>query len=362
MTYQTQSAGFSPKVFTVHEETDSRDGYLSVETLSGELIYEIAFDLFVEERFRKALADNFAQYSFLHPRDLLLELGRPKGSLPLETNGKFTLDEAIFADKLVAYGVPLHIAVRTAFYSVPYASAREAALSHYMTRGVGVRLLNSGTLQGFTTIDLYLYAFHYYGVIISDSLSGNSLGEPQAMASQLEVFGKIAADGIALEQCTIQQLSLLTAVAFTEREGDSSVAKKNAIMNRALARFIAGGVKSDLAAKLLRSSGELKDKLVEEISSIFLAGDQNFQLESEARVKANALASVCLASCDEELMGSILKLYKANRPLFNPGSPYLLSVFLAFATHFKEGGDSETPVHFILALDPEINDSEVFTL
>lgn len=366
MLYETRARGEAGQVLTVKVEDDSlpEGGYLIVSRndISHD-ICSIAFDILVEEKYRIALADGFAKYSYRSPRDYLDSVGFPLGETLYPTFFQFSMEDALFAKRLEAEGLDIEIATRIAFYTQDFTekgldSTREEDLDHFMARNFGVRIENRPELAGFTTIDVYLLARQRASRAIADYLVGESRGVPSALALRLNSLGTLISRGVAIDTLSLSQLGALSSVVdsgFPEKERDSEKAE---IITRAIANFIIQPHNLKEAPKILRRRGELKRILSNELMRLIDHQDSSgYGSQKLGNEQTAALASIFIATYGEELMTKALAGFKAQEHILQLNSSYAFSAFVAYVIHLSSGGDEATPIHFVLALEPDIDDS-----
>lgn len=365
MLYETRAKTANGEIVTVRVDDDSLGDvdYLTIVKDDGQEICSIAFDMFVENRFRIALADGFAKHSYISPLKYLAAVGFPLGSSLHDTFFEFSVEDALFAKSLEAYGLDSEIAARVAFYTQDFtktglAENRDADLVHFMESNFGVRLENREPLRGFTTIDIYMLAAQRSSRGVADYLTKEARGVPGVIGEKLNSLGTLLSRGVKIDRLTMSQLGALTTVIDSNFPVKYSSDPKADILTRALAHFMAQELNLKEAPRIIRKRLPLKDTLSDELMRLIDYRDlDSYGSQSLGNQQTSALASIFIATHGEEFMSKALAGFKRQEHILDLKSPHALSAFIAYVVHLSNGGDEDTPIHFVLALEPEIDDS-----
>lgn len=365
MLYETRAKTANGEIVTVRVDDDAPGDvdYLTIVKDDGQEICSIAFDMFVENRFRIALADGFAKHSYSSPLKYLAAVGFPLESSLHDTFFEFSVEDALFAKSLEAYGLDSEIAARVAFYTQDFtktglAENREADLVHFMESNFGVRLENREPLRGFTTIDIYMLAAQRSSRGVADYLTKESRGVPGVIGEKLNSLGTLLSRGVKIDRLTMSQLGALTTVIDSNFPVKYSSDPKADILTRALAHFMAQDLNLKEAPRIIRKRLPLKDTLSDELMRLIDYRDlDSYGSQGLGNQQTSALASIFIATHGEEFMAKALAGFKRQEHILDLKSPHALSAFIAYVVHLSNGGDEDTPIHFVLALEPEIDDS-----
>lgn len=365
MLYETRAKTAEGQIVTVRVDDDSPGDvdYLTIVKDDGQEVCSVAFDMFVENRFRIALADGFAKHSYVSPLKYLEAAGFPFGNSLHDTFFDFSVEDALFAKSLEAYGLDSEIAARIAFYTQDFTKAglgekREADLSHFMESDFGVRLENRDPFRGFTTIDFYMLAAQRSSRGIADYLTKEARGVPGVIGAKLNSLGTLISRGVEIDRLTMSQLGALTTVVDSNFPVKYSSDPKANILTRALAHFMSQELNLKEAPRIIRKRLPLKDTLSDELMRLIDYKDPNsYGDQTLGNQQTAALASIFIATHGEEFMAKALAGFKRQEHILDLNSPHVLSAFIAYVVHLSNGGDENTPIHFVLALEPEIDDS-----
>lgn len=365
MLYETRAKTANSEIVTVRVDDDSLSDvdYLTIVKDDGQEICSIAFDMFVENRFRIALADGFEKHSYLSPLKYLAAVGFPLGTSLHDTFFEFSVEDALFAKSLETYGLDSEIAARVAFYTQDFTKTgrgenREADLIHFMESDFGVRLENREPLRGFTTIDIYMLAAQRSSRGIADYLTKEARGVPGVIGTKLNSLGTLISRGVAIDELSMSQLGALTTVVDSNFPVKYSSDPKVDILTRALAHFMAQELNLKEAPRIIRKRLPLKDTLSDELMRLIDYHDpDSYGSQNLGNQQTAALASIFIATHGEEFMAKALAGFKRQEHILDLKSPHALSAFIAYVVHLSNGGDEDTPIHFVLALEPEIDDS-----
>lgn len=365
MLYETRAKTANADIVTVRVDDDSLGDadYLTIVKDDGQEICSIAFDMFVENRFRIALADGFAKYSYLAPQTYLKSMGFPLGSSAHDTFFEFSVEDALFAKSLEGYGLDSEIATRVAFYTQDFtktglADNREEDLAHFMTSNFGVRVENREHLRGFTTIDIYMLAVQRSSRGIADYLTKEARGVPGVIGDKLNSLGTLISRGVSVDKLSMSQLGALTTVIDSNFPPQVMDRDKANVITRSIAHFMVQELNLKEAPRIIRRRLPLKDTLSDELMRLIDYHDpDSYGSQSEGNAQTAALASIFIATHGEEFMAKALAGFKRQEHILELGNPHMLSAFIAYVVHLSNGGDEDTPIHFVLALEPDIDDS-----
>jgi hypothetical protein len=367
MLYESRGKDAMGRILTIKVADDAPgdSDFLTVYTEDGQDLCSIEFDIFVENRFRIALAQSFTQYSYRSPFEYLSSMGFPLGESKHDTFFDFSVEDAIFAKQLEEYGLETPIATRIAFYTQDFTKSglgdkRDEDLIHFMANNFGVRVENREYLRGFTTIDIYMLASQRSNRNIADYLTREARGVPSLIGNALNSLGTLISRGVAIDKLSLSQLGALTTVVDSNFPLKYVGDDKADIITRTIANFVSQEHNLKEAPKVLRRRSLVKLNLSDELMRLIDYHDpHSYGNQKTGNDQTMALGSIFIATYGEEFMMRALTGFKRQEHILNLNSPHALSAFVAYVIHLSNGGDEDTPIHFVLALEPDIDDSSI---
>lgn len=325
----------------------------------------VRFDELVEEKIKIALARSFADQGYKAPDTLLSALGFinpvPRTDVPLV---EFTVDDSMFVKALQNYGLSLEIAAHCAFYSKDFAGVapnfdRHAVLDHYMGQLHAVRMENKDWLRGFTSLELYMMIAQRSSLRVADSITRKAYSIPSSMAKDIDTLSALIQSKVRTETLTDKQLGALSAVVSSNFPVARSDGKREILVNT-ITEFLGREHDFKQAARNLRRRSEFKEQLSNELMRYIDYWNPNHYGEQDyGNRHTEALASIFITTYGQEFMEKALKGFHSHERLLDLASPYTLAAFIAYVSHLELGGDPEDPIHWIITLDPSIEDASI---
>lgn len=268
-----------------------------------------------------------------------------------EVSPHFTSEDYEFAEYVKTMGLPLDYAIRIAFNTSfatesGFAEKRIAALEHFRERNFDVKVENSGTFQGFTTLDAYIPVAVKTNCRVADELAETALFEPAVLIQGIrDLWGliKIGTFDESVEKLGLAALSSVVSESFPD---DPQKLK-------GIIEVLSLNPDWGAAGRLL--PGLERNGLVRFFSEKL--GGRYVNDNSNDLRKCRNLVALMISIFGESLMKEVAEFIENARYL--RVNAHWLLVYVTVLDHVHQGGSLTDPIDWILATNPDIDQDDV---
>ncbi len=319
--------------------------------------FNIEFDWLMENKHKLEFAEAFAVETFITQYKLREETKLPV--LDFYPKFFFTSDDYEFAELLQSLGLPLAIAIRISYltsYSLVDAKVPERTyiVKHFFEQKHAVRLQNVGWSAGMTTLEPYILIALNSNTELADKIARTKGHFPDKMLRALADLSGLMRYGLIKSSITDEQINALSSIVTdsfpTNMRRDPHNVRAGAIIE--LVESISDWPAASIA--LTNPSEKLS-----EVKS-YLESHLTNEYGSPVHNSIEIIGSLLISTYGEKSLVSSIALLRAHEILLVRDSPYFLSALMAVSDHIAGGGELDSPLDWILALDPSIDQDDLF--
>lgn len=265
----------------------------------------------------------------------------------------FSTDDYDFAQKVVELGIPLDYAIRTAYLTSllehdKFDAPRMKIIENLKNNKIDIKLENSGTYKGLTTLEIYVLLTLASDAVVADQVLISSLSEPSRMIKSSRALSELISTGALSNVSTPKKLTALLAI-LSEQFPDRSY---SSFQNNVSAFFeiLASFTEWQRASQLREEGTELTRNLIEKLAT-WIGGatrTSNVLIPSE---ELKSLVSLIEAGYSPEVIEGADEMMKENEKFISISDSRFL-VYVTLLDYLKSGGSADDPINWVLATQP----------